>query len=318
MGRKTLSALAVLVLFSQIGCTSLFFQPSARRYPYLEIDKLSAETVTLASRDGTKISAWRISSVESRKNHPEIPSAPGLEPGETRGIALQFHGNAQNMSTHYRFQLWLLFEGWDVLTFDYRGYGLSEGTPSNLKGVADDGIAAIEWANRIAKEKNLPLVIFGQSLGVSVAINALRKTHPEQLKLLVFDSGFYSFTSIAREKLSDVWFLWPLQWLGWLLVANDLSAGPKLESLKPGDIGAFATPAVFLHSTNDPVVSNRQGEKLFASYPGEKVRWTTTEPGHVNTLFAEPSSDVPPKTKYREKLKLKLQELTAKKPQASR
>ena len=285
------------------GCTSLFFQPSTTRYPYLELDRLSAETVELRSQDQTKLSAWRLSSIQARRNHPEIYQPKDLSANETRGIALQFHGNAENMTSHYRFQMWLLFEGWDVLTFDYRGYGTSEGSTSNLEGVKQDGIAAIEWANKVAKEKNLPLVIFGQSLGASIAISALAETRPDQLKLLVIDSAFYSFTSIAREKLNDVWFLWPFQWLGWLLVSNDLSAGPKLEHNKTG---AFQGPALFLHSENDPIVSNNQGEKLYAIYPSEKMRWTTKEPGHVNTLFAEVDNGTPPKTPYREKLKLRL------------
>ncbi len=287
-----------------VACTSLFFQPTAIRYPYLEIDQLSAKIVTLKSKDETKISAWEISSVEARKNHPEILPAKNLKPNEVRGIALQFHGNAQNMTSHYRFQMWLLFEGWDVLTFDYRGYGMSEGSTSNLGGIEKDGEVAIEWANKIARDKNLPLIIFAQSLGASLAISSLAETSVDRLKLLVVDSGFYSFTSIAREKLGGVWFLWPLQWLGWLAVSNDLSAGPKLEN--PAYRQRFSTEAIFLHSVNDPVVSNLQGEKLFAAYPGEKLRWTTSDPGHVNTLFAEVDQGIPPRTPYREKLKLKL------------
>ena len=305
MERKALSAFAVLVLFLT-GCTSIFFQPSRTRYPYLELDKLSAKTVELRSKDQTKLAAWVISSVDARKNHPEIVRVADLKPGETRGVALQFHGNAENMTSHYRFQLWLLFEGWDVLTFDYRGYGSSLGDPSDLDGVRDDGVAAIEWANRYAKERGLPLAIFGQSLGASIAISALTRVRPEQMKLLVVDSAFYSFRSIAREKLSSVWFLWPFQWLGWLLVSNELSGAKGLRSASEGDHGAFSTPAVFLHSENDPVVPNRQGERLYELYPGEKVRWTTKEPGHVNTLNAEVSGDNPPKAFHRENLKKKL------------
>lgn len=325
MELQSLPTLALLTIALLTGCTSVFFQPSRVRYPYLEVDELSAKTETLISKDGTKLSAWAIDSVQSRKNHPEIATPKDLAANEKRGIALQFHGNAENMTSHYRFQLWLLFEGWDVLTFDYRGYGMSAGDTSNLDGVRDDGVAAIEWANKIAKEKNLPLVIFGQSLGANIAVSAMKEMNPDRLKLFVVDSSFYSFTSIAREKLSDVWFLWPFQWLGWLLVSDELSAGPKLENLTPTTLGAFKTPAIFLHSLNDPIVSNRQGEKLYGVYPSEKIRWTTAEPGHVNTLFAEPNKDVPPKTVYREKLKVRLRELqgswfepTSEKPRASK
>lgn len=324
MERQGLSTSALLILtltlaFSLSACTSVFFQPNHVRYPYLELDRLSAQTTDLYSRDGTKLAAWILKSTDARKNHPEIVRVADLKPTETRGVALQFHGNAENMSSHYRFQLWLLFEGWDVLTFDYRGYGDSKGTYKDLGGVRDDGVAALMWANAYAQERNLPLVVFGQSLGASILLSALEKIEREstpplrpplsQLDLLVIDSAFYSYRSIAREKLSDVWFLWPFQALGWLLVSNDLSSAHAIERTP----AAFTIPAIFLHSENDPVVSSSQGERLFAFYPGPKERWTTKEPGHVNTLFADvyvDKGDTTPKSKTREKLKAKLREIS--------
>lgn len=313
MERKALSTSITLkclalsaLLMSAVGCTSLFFHPTHVRYPFLELDRLSAENVELKSKDSTSLSAWILHSSEARQTHPEIVCVADLKPSETRGVALQFHGNAENMTSHYRFQLWLLFEGWDVLTFDPRGYGMSHGDTSDLTGLRDDGVAALEWANQYAKERHLPLVVFGQSLGASLAISALDHVTPDQLKLLVIDSAFYSFRSIAREKLSSVWFFWPLQWLGWLLVSDKLSASKPLLHAKHPAEGSFATPAIFLHSENDPVVSNAQGERLYELYPGEKVRWTTKEPGHVNTLFSDLSDDDPPKSKTRELLKARL------------
>ena len=303
------SALALSAALFTGGCTTVFFQPSKTRYPYLELDKLSAEPVTLVSKDQTKISAWRIRSTLARRNHPEIKTAANLKPDETRGLSLQFHGNAENMTSHYRFQLWLLFEGWDVLTFDYRGYGLSEGNPKNLEGVREDGNAALNWADDLAMKENLPLVIFGQSLGANIALSSLKETSVDRLQLLIVDSSFYSFTSIAREKLSSVWFLWPFQWLGWLLVSNELSAANALQSSQPPGPKNFSTPALFLHSRNDPIVSNTQGEKLYDLYPGPKERWTTEEPGHVNTLFSEVTDEKTPKSPHREKLKVKLLEV---------
>lgn len=309
MERQSLSTLALLTILSIAlsGCTSVFFQPSHQRFPYLENDRLSAETVTLKSADGTKISAWRLSSVDARRGNPQIVRVKDLAPNEVRGIALQFHGNAENMTSHYQFMLWLLYEGWDVLTFDYRGYGNSEGSPSDIDGVRSDGIAAITWADKLATESKLPLVIFAQSLGAGIAVSALEDYRPTQLKLLVIDSAFYSFTSIAQEKLGSVWFTWPLQWLGWALVSNRLSAGPRFE--RAGSDSVFQTPAVFLHSEFDPVVSNLQGEKVFQAYPGSKVRWTTKEPGHVNTLFADMTNETPARSLTREKLKRRLREI---------
>ncbi len=267
---------AIVFLFTT-ACTSLFFQPTRTRYPYLELDRLLATTKTITSKDGTALKAWVFDSTANMKQYGKQPVAP------KKGVALQFHGNAENMTSHYRFMIWLLFEGWDVITFDYRGYGDSEGSPSRLDGVKEDGIAALQFAEAHAAEIGKPLVVFGQSLGGNIAIAALSEYQPPSLSLLVLDSSFYSFRSIAKEKLGSVWFLWPLQPLGYALVSNTLGAGPILESEKKQ--ASFKNiRALFLHSANDPVVSYRQGDLLYGVYPGPKIRMTTNALGHVNAL----------------------------------
>lgn len=268
---------AAIVFLFTTGCTSLFFQPTHTRYPYLELDRLAATTKTIVSKDGTSLKAWVFDSTANMKQYRKPQVIP------KKGVALQFHGNAENMTSHYRFMIWLLFEGWDVITFDYRGYGDSEGSPSRLNGVKEDGVAALQFAEAHAAEIGKPLVVFGQSLGGNIAIAALSEYQPPSLSLLILDSSFYSFRSIAKEKLGSVWFLWPLQPLGYALVSNTLGAGPILESEKT------KTPfknmrALFLHSTNDPVVSYRQGDLLYEAYPGPKMRMTTDAIGHVNAL----------------------------------
>ena len=162
------------------GCTHLFFFPTQPDFPFLIDDKVAHERLQLVSKDGTRLAAMRLTTV----NQP-------------KGVALQFHGNAQNMTSHYRFLNWLPAENWEVLTFDYRGYGQSEGTlgsfSGELDGVVEDGVAAIKWANQRAKELGVPLVIFGQSLGGNLSLRSLVEIKPSHLRLIVIDSSFYSF-----------------------------------------------------------------------------------------------------------------------------
>jgi len=269
------------LLFGLSGCTHLFFFPTQPDFPFLTEDKVTHERLQLKAKDGTGLAAMRL---------------PPLK--KPIGVALQFHGNAQNMTSHYRFLSWLTEDGWEVLAFDYRGYGKSEGKigrfRGDLDGFVDDGVTAIQWANQRAKDLGVPMVIFGQSLGGNLSLRALTaiEQEAEQLRLVVIDSSFYSFTSIAREKLSDTWLTWPFQWSAYLLVSDHLSAGPRINS-KPK-----LPPAIFLHSEADPVVSNRQGLLLYESYPSEKVRWTIQEPGHMNAM-----SDLKIRQKLSERLK---------------
>ncbi|MBN8541277.1 MAG: alpha/beta fold hydrolase [Deltaproteobacteria bacterium] len=272
--RRSFNLLISAILYGTVclvlsGCTGLFFFPSQQDFPYLADEKVVHERLQLTSADGTRLAAMRLP-----------------PPAKPIGVALQFHGNAQNMTSHYRFLSWLPEMGWEVLTFDYRGYGKSDGKigryRSDLEGFVDDGVTALKWANDRALELGVPLVIFGQSLGGNLALRALtaNKTSAGQLRLLVIDSSFYSFTSIAREKLAEMWLTWPFQWVSYVLVSDHLSAGPKLETFDPKSLPA----AVFLHSETDPVVSNHQGVLLHNSYPGEKVRWTVSDPGHMNAM----------------------------------
>jgi fermentation-respiration switch protein FrsA (DUF1100 family) len=284
--RRPFGSLVSVILYGTIslvlcGCTNLFFYPSQEDFPYLADEKIKHDRLQLTAADGTRLAAMR------------LPA-----PAKPIGVALQFHGNAQNMTSHYRFLSWLPELGWEVLTFDYRGYGKSDGKigryRGDLDGFVDDGVTAIKWANDRALELGVPLVIFGQSLGGNLSLRALtaNSVSADHLRLVVIDSSFYSFTSIAREKLSDMWLTWPFQWVAYLLVSDHLSAGPKLQG--PTSL----PPAIFLHSESDPVVSHHQGELLFEAYPSEKVRWTTKEPGHLNTI-----SDQEIRLKLSERLK---------------
>lgn len=256
-----------LLCFSNLGCTRLFFYPMEADFPYLKEENVQHERLSLQSADGTRLSAMRL--------------ATKVKP---QGVALQFHGNAQNMTSHYRFLTWLTEENWEVLTFDYRGYGKSQGQVgslrSNFDGLIDDGVTAIGWANQRAKDLKVPLVIFGQSLGGNLSLRSLVTTQADHLRLMVVDSSFYSFHSIAREKLSDMWLTWPFQWIVYFLISDYLSAGPAISA----PLNVPLPPAVFLHSESDPVVSVQQGRLLYEAYPSQKMRFTTPDPGHMNAM----------------------------------
>jgi fermentation-respiration switch protein FrsA (DUF1100 family) len=122
------------------------------------------------------------------------------------------HGNAQNISTHIGAVAWLPAEGFDVLLFDYRGYGSSEGTPS-LGGLQHDFEAALALLLDSPELDAGPVVVFGQSLGAAVAITGLAAS-PERDRVagLVIEGGCTSYRDVAREKLAGLWLTWPLQW----------------------------------------------------------------------------------------------------------
>src|SRR5580704_17541848 len=112
--------------------------------------------------------------------HPELVRYPSLNGKELtalyfktdqkpKGTIVHFHGNFGNVSNHFPLSLFLLKYGFDVLAFDYEGYGASEGKPTP-KNLVEDGIASVRYAYDHRRESGTGIAVFGQSLGGAVAI----------------------------------------------------------------------------------------------------------------------------------------------------
>ena len=82
------------------GCTSLYYIPSKRIYPYYKAERYPPEDIYFASGDGTRLHAWYFAADKDK-----CPKA--------KGLMLHFHGNAQNLSTHYQFLHWITEECFD-------------------------------------------------------------------------------------------------------------------------------------------------------------------------------------------------------------
>src|SRR4029077_6656557 len=103
--------------------------------------------------------------------------------------------------------LFLLKYGFDVLAFDYEGYGASEGHPTP-KNLVDDGIASVRYAQMHLKDGASGVAVFGQSVGGATAIVV---TAQEPLvKGAVIEAAFTSHANMCRAVLKRHWFTWPL------------------------------------------------------------------------------------------------------------
>lgn len=184
---------------------------------------LAFETVELAAADGTKLHGWWIEA-----------------PHPTRSVVV-FHGNAGSVEN--RLDLALLFHGfgWSTLLFDYRGFGLSSGSPS-VAELALDADAAFDWA--AARSPGLPLVAWGESLGGGVAAELSTR---RAVAVLVLEKSFTALGDIAASAYP---FL-PVRWL----LRTDLQTRTAL---------GHSNAAVFvLHGRDDRVVPFAHGKRLF-------------------------------------------------------
>lgn len=125
--------------------------------------------VWLETEDSVRIHAWwtpadPVSDAAARVDR-RSPSPAAVAP---RGAVIYCHGNAESMATRAWIARRVARLGLDILLFDYRGYGLSEGRPSE-EGLARDARAAWRY---VVGQREIPsdrVVIMGHSLGSAVA-----------------------------------------------------------------------------------------------------------------------------------------------------
>ena len=249
-------------LFALVGCNgSLFFYPSQEIYTLPEQVNLAYDSVTFHSHDQTKLKGWLIHSQK-----------------KSSGIVIQFHGNAENMSSHFLTLAWLPKNRFDLFVFDYRGYGQSEGRPT-IRGAIFDSIAAIEY---IAKRfPDQPIILIGQSIGGALLLAALSENQnilkQAKIQAIVLEGTFASYQQIMQEKMKESWLLYPFQWLSYL-VANDIYA-PKNLIIKTQHI-----PYLIISGEDDQVVKPHHSDTLYQQIQGKKYRWSVPSGRHIDTF----------------------------------
>lgn len=232
-GGRALLALPLLLPLG--GCVqSMFYYPDRVRYETPEALGLRHVPVRFASADGTALSGWF------------IPAADRADPRQARGTVVHFHGNAQNMSSHWRFVAWLPKQDFNVFVFDYRGYGESEGKPEP-KGVFEDSNAALDHVRARPDVDPGRLLVFGQSLGGTNAIAVVGAGNRAGVKAVAIESTFYSYSSIANEKLPGAG----------LLVSDTYAASKHVAAISP-------IPLLLIHGTADAVIPHGHSRRLLA------------------------------------------------------
>lgn len=232
MPRMVTSLAAALALaWLLIVALAYFFQ---ERFVYLPQRTLDAspvdiglpfESVYVTTADGVRLHGWY------------IPARA------KRGVMLFFHGNAGNIS--HRLDSLRLFNQLGLATFiiDYRGYGLSEGSPSESGTYKDAGAA---W-RFLTEERGHPpdeIVLFGRSLGGAVAVWLATRHRPAAV---IAESTFTSLRDLARVH-------YPYLPTGLLLRIGypTLSRMPLIKC-----------PVLIVHSKQDDIVPYALGERLF-------------------------------------------------------
>jgi fermentation-respiration switch protein FrsA (DUF1100 family) len=220
----------------------LIYFPDATRRDPAAAGLPQAQEVTFDSADSVRLIAWTI------------------PPREGKPVLLYFQGNAGGLDLRVeRFQ-WLTAEGAGLVALCYRGYGGSDGVPSEA-GLIADARATYDFA--AARYPGHRIVLFGESLGSAVAIAlAAERT----VAGLVLDAPFTSAADVGAAAYPFA----PVR----LLIRDRFHSDRR--------IGRVHAPILVLHGERDTVVPIRFGAALFAlaNEPKRIVRFR--EGGHVD------------------------------------
>lgn len=226
-------AMILAFLFAE----KLIFQPPPAFY------RDDGSVIKIETPDGEKISARYL-------HHPEAEYT-----------LLFSHGNAEDIGSAETFLRDLRDAGFSVFAYDYRGYGTSEGTPSEANAYED-----IEAAYRfLTGELEIPpdrIILHGRSLGGAVAIDLAAR---RECAGLIVES---SFTSAFRVVT------------GYRLLPFD-----KFTSIDK--IDRIRCPVLFIHGRKDTLVSFRHAEELYAAAGADRQKYRLwIDRANHNDLFA--------------------------------
>lgn len=188
-----------------------------------------------------------------------------------KGTVLFFHGNAGNIS--HRLDSIAIFNSLqlNVFIFDYRGYGQSEGKVTE-KGTYKDAEAAWNYLNDTLGINGEQIIIFGRSLGASIATWLARKHTPAAL---VIESGFSSVPTMGQRLYP---FL-PIRWLAHL----------KYDTKQY--VKNIACPVMVAHSKDDEIIPFEEGREIFEAAP-EPKQFLEMRGGHNDGFMVSGSNYV--------------------------
>jgi fermentation-respiration switch protein FrsA (DUF1100 family) len=229
-----LSGYLALVALLYLAQRSLLYVPDTRRTLPAQAGLPQAEEIALQSADGVRVSVWHV---------PPRDGAP---------VIIYFQGNGGGLNLRAERFRKLTADGVGLVALNYRGYGGSEGWPSEA-GIILDAKAAYDFAvGRYGADR---IVLWGESLGTGVAI-ALASEKPVARVLLESP-----YTSIADVAASIYWFV-PVRFL----LKDSFHSYQR--------IGKVKVPVLVVHGERDTLIPIRFAERLYAmiSEPKQFIR----------------------------------------------
>lgn len=244
-----LASLALVILSPALAEKLLFFPGFGEPGPAPTLADVAGEDVIFPTSDDVLLHAW------------------WFDAGEGTPTVILFHGNAGHVGGRVPLARGMLERGVSVLMPDYRGYGRSEGSPSE-KGIYRDGRAAVEFLKERRGSSSSAPAVWGRSLGATVALKLAADDDPDVDRVVV-ESGFTTLREIAGVAYPFV----PSFLLHRLEGRYD-----NLERIR-----RVGDPVLVIHGTDDDLIPPEMGRELYEAAP-EPKSWYAVEGGGHNDL----------------------------------
>lgn len=193
----------------------------------------SLEEARITAKDGTKLAGILVK-----------------PPGEPAPLVIYYGGNADEATA------WApvadRYGRRALLLVNYRGFGHSEGSPSE-KALVGDAVEILDWASKRTDIEGARVALHGVSLGTGIAVQVAAQ---RPVRALLLTSAFDSVLNVAKA-------VYPFMPVAWLL-RHPFDSAAHAPAIK--------TPALFVYSPTDTIISSRHSERLAALWGGPVER----------------------------------------------
>lgn len=275
MVKKLLRIALILCVFAVLATAlqdKIIFFPQPWPEKFVLPEKLKSctiETLSFQTPDGKNIDAV-LARPFSENNLENATDALSVQTGSDEHYLLFSHGNAGNLLYRFGKVEIMCQAGFNVLIYDYRGFGRSSGSP-DVKGAITDGLTALKYLTDTLKVPHNKIVLYGESLGTGVSAEIMRHSGAD-FSGLVLESGFASLGKQAERKFPII---------GRYILKADMSVIDAVKS--------FKGPTLVVHSRADEMIPFSDSEEVFAaSVSAEKKHHIIENAGHNDPVWENP------------------------------
>ena len=258
MGRYARIVRSALVLVVLTGATLwlvvAFMQPRMAFFPWAGVQRTPADAdiafkdLEITTSDGVRLHGW------------------WMEHASPRAAVIYWHGNGGNLSLWLDVLVDLHRRGFSVLAVDYRGYGASEGRPTE-QGLYRDARAATEYYQAHLRRTGTPTFYWGRSLGCAVASYAARMSSPDAL---ILESPFPDVRSLFAGN--------PVMTVLGLFASYRFPTTEHLED--------YRGPLLVLHGDADSIIPFHAGQRVYESAPTRRKTFVALHGADHNDVHA--------------------------------